>query len=281
MPDKTYELSRRKALLGLGTIGVAGAAAGMGTSALFSDTESFNNNQITAGTQNLIVDAGIVDDSTFDGNAGSISITDETADGEPAVGITVSDLKPGDCFVIGVNPRVEGNPGYLAVSGEVTDSSDNVNTEPEVDVDGDISDATDNQGTDGELDENIEIRSLGYESGDANNGIPSSPVTITDDENIGTPLTLSELLSGLLYRNGTNGAPAGHGDGAATKVGGDTTQANVDTDQVTHLIEFCLPIGVGNVVQGDSLTFNLTWDLEQVRNNAEPADASEVDGNPN
>ena len=280
MTDK-FELSRRKALLGLGTIGVAGAGAGVGTSALFSDSEEFENNTITAGTQNLIVDAGIVDDTTFDGNPGSISLTDNTADGDPAVGIQVADLKPGDCFVIGVNPRVEGNPGYLAMTGNVTDNSDNVNTEPEADVDGDISNATDNQNTDGELKGAMEVRSLGYVSGDANNGIPSGSVTITNDENIGVPLTMSELLSGLLYRNGTSGAPAGHGDGNPTTVGGDESQANVDTDQVTHLIEFCLPTSVGNVVQGDSLTFDLTWSLEQARNNSAPANASEVDGSAN
>ena len=278
--DSKYSLSRRKALLGLGTVGVAGAGAGVGTSALFSDSEEFEDNTITAGTQNLIVNAGIVDNSTFDGNPGSITLTESTADGDPAVGIQVSDLKPGDSFVIGVNPTVEGNAGYLAVSGEVTDDSDNINTEPEVDVDGDLNSVSDSG--DGELAENLEITALGYESGDANNGIPGSPVTITDDENIGTPLTLSQLLSGLLYRNdsGNNNTtvPAGHGDGSPTKVG---VGSNADINQVTHLIEFTLPTSVGNIVQGDSVTFDLTWSLEQARNNSEPANASEVDGNAN
>ncbi|WP_159435770.1 SipW-dependent-type signal peptide-containing protein [Halobaculum gomorrense] len=285
MTDK-FELSRRKALLGLGTIGLAGAGAGAGTTALFSDEETFENNTIQAGTQNLIVEAGIVDDSTFDGNAGSVSIESTSADGDPAVGITVSDLKPGDCFTIGVNPKVEGNPGYLAMSGAVTDNSDNVNTEPEVSDDDDLTSSTDSQGTDGELAENMEVRSLGYETGDANNGIPTSSVTITDDENIGVPLTMSELLSGYLYRNdsgeSTPSVPVGHGDGSPTTVGGDPTQANVDTDQVTHLVEFCLPDTVGNSVQGDSVTFDLTWHLEQARNNPAPANATEVmDGSAN
>jgi len=291
--DSKYSLSRRKALLGLGTVGVAGAGAGVGTSALFSDTESFEDNTITAGTQNLIVNAGIVDDSTFDGNAGSVSIENTTVDGaEPAVGITVEDIKPGDSFVIGVDPVVTGNPGYLALTGDVTENADNVNTEPEVGVDGNITNSTDTQGTQGELLNYLEITSLGYESGDANNGAPSSPVSpITDDagfpgdfpNSTGNSIPLADLLSGLLYRGQGGGPPAGHGAAGdpATRVGGDTTQTNVDTDRVTHLVEFTLPLNVGNVVQGDSLTFDLTWSLEQVRNNSEPANASEVDGNAN
>ncbi|TKX56135.1 hypothetical protein EXE42_00830 [Halorubrum sp. SP3] len=290
--DSKYSLSRRKALLGLGTVGIAGAGAGVGTSALFSDTESFEDNTITAGTQNLIVNAEIVDATTFEGNAGSVSIENTTVDGaEPAVGITVEDIKPGDSFVIAVDPVVTGNPGYLALTGDVTENADNVNTEPEASADGNITNSTATQGTQGELLNYLEITSLGYESGDANNGAPSSSVSITDDDGFpgdfpnstGNSILLADLLSGLLYRGRDGGTPAGHGAAgdSATRVGGDTSQANVDTNRVTHLVEFTLPVSVGNVVQGDSLTFDLTWSLEQVRNNSEPANASEVDGSAN
>ena len=51
-----FELSRRKTLAALGTIGVASAGAGLGTSAYFSDTETFENNQLTAGSLDLKVD---------------------------------------------------------------------------------------------------------------------------------------------------------------------------------------------------------------------------------
>ncbi|MEF8855955.1 MAG: vWA domain-containing protein [Haloplanus sp.] len=44
-----FELSRRKTLAALGTIGAASAGAGLGTSAYFSDQETFENNQLTAG----------------------------------------------------------------------------------------------------------------------------------------------------------------------------------------------------------------------------------------
>jgi len=51
-----FELSRRKTLAALGTIGVASAGAGLGTSAYFSDTETFENNTLTAGSLDLKVD---------------------------------------------------------------------------------------------------------------------------------------------------------------------------------------------------------------------------------
>jgi predicted ribosomally synthesized peptide with SipW-like signal peptide len=49
MPDE-FELSRRKALAALGTVGAASAGAGVGTSAFFSDQEPFENNRLVAGT---------------------------------------------------------------------------------------------------------------------------------------------------------------------------------------------------------------------------------------
>jgi predicted ribosomally synthesized peptide with SipW-like signal peptide len=48
-----FDISRRKALAALGTIGVASAGAGLGTSAYFSDQETFENNQLVAGTLDM------------------------------------------------------------------------------------------------------------------------------------------------------------------------------------------------------------------------------------
>ncbi|MBX0324334.1 SipW-dependent-type signal peptide-containing protein [Halomicroarcula sp. F13] len=52
MADR-FELSRRKVLGGLGTIGVASAGAGLGTTAFFSDTETFENNKLQAGSLDM------------------------------------------------------------------------------------------------------------------------------------------------------------------------------------------------------------------------------------
>jgi len=49
-------LTRRKILASMGAVGAAGAGAGLGTSALFSDEEGFENNTLTAGTLDLKID---------------------------------------------------------------------------------------------------------------------------------------------------------------------------------------------------------------------------------
>ncbi|MDZ7745638.1 MAG: vWA domain-containing protein [Halobacteriales archaeon] len=51
-----HNVSRRKLLAGIGTVGLASAGAGLGTSAYFSDTESFDNNSLTAGELDLKLD---------------------------------------------------------------------------------------------------------------------------------------------------------------------------------------------------------------------------------
>jgi hypothetical protein len=50
------ELTRRKILAGAGAVGVAGAAAGFGSSAFFSDQETFVNNRLVAGSLDMKVD---------------------------------------------------------------------------------------------------------------------------------------------------------------------------------------------------------------------------------
>jgi predicted ribosomally synthesized peptide with SipW-like signal peptide len=53
--DNTLDITRRTALAALGSVGIASAGAGLGTSAFFSDAETFANNQLTAGTLDMTV----------------------------------------------------------------------------------------------------------------------------------------------------------------------------------------------------------------------------------
>jgi predicted ribosomally synthesized peptide with SipW-like signal peptide len=80
--SQLHRVSRRKVLAGLGGIGLASAGAGLGTSAYFNDTESFENNSITAGTLDLKVDW---EEHYYDGSSGSelVSFSDP---GEGSVG---------------------------------------------------------------------------------------------------------------------------------------------------------------------------------------------------
>lgn len=61
MPDDTrqptlYNVTRRRILGGVGAIGLASAGAGLGTSAFFTDRETFEANQLVAGSLDLKVD---------------------------------------------------------------------------------------------------------------------------------------------------------------------------------------------------------------------------------
>lgn len=53
MSDKNIELTRRRVLGGIATVGAASAAVGAGTFAAFSDTETSSGNTISAGTLDL------------------------------------------------------------------------------------------------------------------------------------------------------------------------------------------------------------------------------------
>jgi predicted ribosomally synthesized peptide with SipW-like signal peptide len=53
---KTFNLTRRRVLAGLGAVGIASAGAGLGTSAYFSDVETFENNALVAGSLDMKVD---------------------------------------------------------------------------------------------------------------------------------------------------------------------------------------------------------------------------------
>mgnify|MGYP000550661355 CR=1 FL=1 len=54
--NNTIGLSRRTVLAGLGAVGISSAGAGLGTTAYFNDTESFEGNTLTAGELDLLVD---------------------------------------------------------------------------------------------------------------------------------------------------------------------------------------------------------------------------------
>lgn len=137
-----FELSRRKALLGLGTIGLAGAGAGVGTSALFSDTEEFANNQIQAGTLDMAVEGEIVAANQYWQNQGILG-NPITADGDIEVGFQLDDFKPGDWFIICFKvDSVGDNPFYLTLHGDADEyaEKEGASTEPEMDADGDTTD---------------------------------------------------------------------------------------------------------------------------------------------
>ncbi|WP_135364407.1 vWA domain-containing protein [Halosimplex halophilum] len=91
MTDEPMELSRRKLLGGLGAVGLASAGAGLGTSALFSDEESFESTTFAAGELDLKVDweehYSYPQRYGFDDPAADLDVTRVEPDGDGYVGL--------------------------------------------------------------------------------------------------------------------------------------------------------------------------------------------------
>jgi len=173
--NDTIGLSRRTLLAGLGAVGVASAGAGLGTTAYFNDTESFEGNTLTAGELDLKLDYR----ATYAGGPGRIDEingwypdfeVEEEEDGvyligevpnidegewpdivqerdfcAPDVGLingdqipvfTLDDVKPGDCGEVTISLHICDNPSWVWMNGELTANDENTVSEPEAGADG-------------------------------------------------------------------------------------------------------------------------------------------------
>lgn len=99
MSDRKIELNRRRVLGGIATVGIAAAAAGAGTFAAFSDTESSTNNQVSAGTLNLTVDGGntaveaVSINDAVPGDSGSGTLTlENTGNVDGTLDVSISNI---------------------------------------------------------------------------------------------------------------------------------------------------------------------------------------------
>jgi len=278
MADKNYDLSRRKALLGLGTIGAAGAGAGLGTSALFSDEESFTNNQIVAGELDLIVDYWTsVDSADASAAIDEGQANNGTIQGDVSAQYVLGDVKPGDGGFLVFCPKIIDNPAWLWAGSSGLTDFENGYTEPELDADPDADDSTavddDDPGEgEGELSESIlvSVSYCEYEEPDGYDGPYDDPRE--DPENyFGRELnnpddyTLADLIldlqTGFLL------------DGDDETDGTQAYPASEDSDTQAGpciCIEWEVPIDVGNEIQSDSLDFDIQFAAEQERNNPDP-----------
>jgi predicted ribosomally synthesized peptide with SipW-like signal peptide len=265
MTDRNIELSRRKILGAAGAIGIAGAGAGMGTSALFSDEESFTNNSIEAGTLDLIVDYetsvdqdGVDTGSTTGGSnafGGPAQI-----DGNPASGeYVIKDLKPGDSGELLFCPKIVDNPGWLWVgSVEGLTGFENGQTEPEEDVDGSAGGSNNGEGQ-GELAEAIEV-DVSY----INSPTPGDERELNNPDGYTLADLFKELESGFLL----DGEPYS-GDPSGTQAYPSSPNDTTQTGPCLR-IQWEVPTGVGNEIQSDSLEFDITFAAFQERNNPVP-----------
>ncbi|TKX86497.1 hypothetical protein EXE43_08105 [Halorubrum sp. SS5] len=260
MSDDNMNLSRRKILGATAAVGVAGAGAGVGTSALFSDEESFEDNSITAGELDLYVD---YQTSVDQDGAGTSSTTGSgTIQGGVSGEYQIADVKPGDSGELEFDPKIVDNSGWVFV-GSVDGVTDyeNGRTEPEEDVDssggGNLDNGTnDGQGA-GELSEAIQV-TVKYNDPNGGERELNNPADYTLAD------LLKELESGfLLDGEPFSGDPLG------------TQPYPSSPDQTTQngpgvVIEWEVPTSVGNEIQSDAVEFDITFAALQSRNNGEP-----------
>ncbi|GAB3411909.1 hypothetical protein GCM10027435_04120 [Haloparvum alkalitolerans] len=256
MNDDNIGISRRQTLLGLGAVGVASAGAGFGTTAYFSDEEAFEDNTLTAGELDLFVhvdyseDQGSYNQYAIDTVLNGNTVGEDT-EGDP-LKIEVDDVKPGDsgegvlCF------SIVDNPAYMWMCGQLTENSQNGTTEPEAaalnDMYGEIPEA-------GQLAEAMQV-TLRY-------------CTEEDDELIEGDLiaegSLADVMAAL-----DNGVPLdGSGDGAAgiDRDPFDGVESSEEHDETCVCLSWEIPTNVGNEIQTDSVTFDVSFYAEQARHN--------------
>lgn len=254
---------------GLGAIGVASAGAGLGTTAFFSDSESFEENTLTAGELDLFVHVDYEEDqgsfaqySTPPGTYVNGGVVGEDVDGNGAVvpgeplSIQVVDLKPGDsgegkfCF------SVVDNPAYMWMCGELTANDQNGTTDPEEAA---LEELFDEVPADGQLADAMQI-TMSYCDHDGEVG----------DEIISG--SLAEVMAALQTGVPLNGD--GDADGPiANRPAFDGVEAPFDEsddpviDETCVCFEWEVPTTVGNEIQTDSVEFDFEFYAEQERHN--------------
>ena len=264
MNDDTIGLSRRKMLVGLGAVGVASAGAGLGTTAYFNDTETFANNELTAGSLDLFVHVDYSEDQgsyaqystepgTFiDGNV--VGIEGQEVEGEP-LSIQVSDLKPGDsgegefCF------SIVDNPAYMWMCGELTANDENGQSEPEVDVDSTVGEGM------GELADAMQV-TVSY-------------CTDVEGETVIGEEIISDSLANVMLALQAGIPLSGDGDAGASLADRPAFEGVTEpfVDGEPNIAEQCVcfewvvPTTVENEIQTDSVMFDFEFYAVQSRHN--------------
>jgi len=251
MNDDTIGLSRRKMLVGLGAVGVASAGAGLGTTAYFNDTESFEGNTLTAGSLDLFVDY----EASYDSDGAVENLADSAAgtqDGEPAgMFYDLDDVKPGDSGHVEFCFRIVDNPSYVWACGDLSQAENGMN-EPEMAVD-DTPDL-------GELGDAIEARLVYCER--------VAGETVEGDEIVSGSLVdvVSAITGGAaLDGEGVPGVAPGDQAEYADVVEPEAGDAYITGPCVCLFWE--IPTAVGNEIQSDSLTMEFEFHAVQSRHN--------------
>jgi predicted ribosomally synthesized peptide with SipW-like signal peptide len=244
--DHLIDLTRRKLLVGAGAVGLASAGAGLGTSALFGDTESFTGNTVTAGTLDLVVRY----ESTYNGAPAENLAPNPSGsvDGPAGLFYTLEDVKPGDSGWFQFCFELTTNPAYLWTCTEQTADDENGQNEPELETEGADTDGL------GELDDAILVDV--YYANEDGTAIPGGELA--------SGVTLAGALAAFATGKALNADAVDAVPGEQTPYD-PSSEAGVVTGPCVRF-DWVLPLETGNEVQSDGLAFAIDFHAVQARN---------------
>lgn len=230
----------RRILVSLMVIGLAGAALGSTTMAMFSDSETSHDNVFTAGELDLLIDW----EEYYNGE----HIETQELTNDPGAIFHLKDVKPGDKGKAVISLHLEDNPGWIWMN-MVQTANENLNCpEPQQKALG--VDSAEECPEEGHLGEYLEFTVYTTDASGK----------LHDDSHIifqGTADELEEksFAEGVLL----------DGDSTTTDAeafpGGETSYVGV---------KWNVPLETGNIIQGDSKKFDISFYTEQRRHNDNP-----------
>lgn len=275
----------KKIITSVGMIVFIGALIAGGTGAFFSDAETSTGNVFTAGAIDLKVDS----QQHYNGNVCTDVDPGEGVDYEwvgtstyPIAGtacdgtwtltdlgpsykfFNFGDVKPGDEGENTISLHIDSNPAWACADVAITSNDDMSTVEPELEA----GDATNTVSIlDGELAQNLMFTAW-LDNASTSEATPGDNIHQPGEVLFFTPGPASDVLAGgsLTLADGGTGTPLPGGStsfiGLAWCAG--TMTATTGGGQPT-----CDGSTMGNEVQTDSMTADLTFRVEQARNNEE------------
>lgn len=237
----------KKVLYSLASVGVIAAIAIGATGAFFSDEETSTDNTFVAGAIDLKVDF----ESTYNGvESMRWDLMDLT---ESETFFNFLDLKPGDEGEGTISLHVYNNDAYACVTIDPTMNDDNGSTEPELEVDDPDGDSI----FDGELAQNMQFRIWA----DVCNATTEFPSALVGDNiyQANCDRLLTEGDGPITPRTWALADPTGN----VFTVNGPLVGSN----NYYLGVAWWIPEEVGNIIQTDKYMADISFYVEQSRNN--------------
>ncbi|WP_423744293.1 SipW-dependent-type signal peptide-containing protein (plasmid) [Haladaptatus sp. SPP-AMP-3] len=264
MSDKTFDLTRRKALLGLGGIGAGAVLGGAGTMAFLSDDER-TSATFTAGKLDLKIGWEV----DHYGNDVDPRVVEAQDTDNTELGMELRDVKPGDQGWIRFEILNVNNPAWVWFRGRLSHSEENGQNDPELDAEGQDTDGF------GEMDENLEFRSFYDQNENATVGDGPQSGNLWNDRYIQKPLdfkgtrtTTPQYGSVPVLLDGVRDGDSPDVVGGAYPDGEPINPFENGTSQFVT-VRWSLPEDVGNEIQSDSIRVCFDFYAEQSRHNPE------------